>query len=77
MIVLRKNISVEKGQEKLFEEYRYFFYITNDRASTAEQIVFTGQRPLRSGEPDRATQERRARDAQSAGQSASATGPTW
>ena len=27
---------MEKGQEKLFEEYRYFFYITNDRASTAE-----------------------------------------
>ena len=31
MIVLRKKISVEQGQEKLFEEYRYFFYITNDR----------------------------------------------
>ena len=41
MIVLRKRISVEQGQEKLFEEYRYFFYITNDRTSTAEQVVFT------------------------------------
>lgn len=41
MIVLRKRISVEQGQEKLFEEYRYFFYITNDLASTAEQIVFS------------------------------------
>lgn len=41
MVVLRKRVSVEKGQEKLFEEYRYFFYITNDRTSTAEQIVFT------------------------------------
>jgi len=40
MIALRKKISVEKGQEKLFEEYRYFFYITNDLTSTAEQIVF-------------------------------------
>ena len=40
MIALRKKISVEKGQEKLFDEYRYFFYITNDRESTAEQIVF-------------------------------------
>ena len=40
LIVLRKRISVEIGQEKLFEEYRYFFYITNDRKSTAEQIVF-------------------------------------
>jgi Transposase DDE domain group 1 len=41
MIVLRKKISTEQGQEKLFEEYRYFFYITNDRTSTAEQIVFS------------------------------------
>ena len=40
VIVLRKKISVEPGQEKLFEEYRYFFYITNDRASSAEPIVF-------------------------------------
>jgi hypothetical protein len=40
MIVLRKKISVEKGQEKLFDEYAYFFYITNDRTSEPEQIVF-------------------------------------
>jgi len=40
MIALRKRISVEQGQEKLFEEYRYFFYITNDRTRSAEQIVF-------------------------------------
>ena len=40
MIALRKKISVEQGQEKLFEEYRYFFYITNDRTSSAERIVF-------------------------------------
>jgi len=41
MVALRKKISVEMGQEKLFEEYRYFFYITNDRTSTAEQIVYS------------------------------------
>jgi hypothetical protein len=40
MVVLRKRISKERGQEKLFEEYRYFLYITNDRQSTAEDIVF-------------------------------------
>jgi hypothetical protein len=39
MIALRKRISVEAGQDKLFEEYRYFFYITNDRHSTAKQII--------------------------------------
>lgn len=41
VVALRKRISVEQGQQKLFEEYRYFFYITNDRTSSAEQIVFT------------------------------------
>jgi len=41
VVVLRKRVGVEKGQEKLFEEYRYFFYITNDRKSTPGQIVFT------------------------------------
>lgn len=40
VIILRKRISVEMGQDKLFEEYRYFFYITNDRLSAAEPIVF-------------------------------------
>jgi hypothetical protein len=40
MVVLRKKVAVEQGQERLFEEYRYLFYITNDRRSTAEEIVF-------------------------------------
>ena len=40
MILLRKKLAVEKGQQRLFEEYRYFFYITNDRSSTAEEIIF-------------------------------------
>jgi hypothetical protein len=31
MVVVRKNISVEKGDDVLFDEIRYFFYITNDR----------------------------------------------
>ena len=26
---------------RLFEEYRYFFYITNDREMTAEEVVFS------------------------------------
>ncbi len=41
MIVLRKRVGVDKGQMRLFEEYRYFFYITNDRKMTAEEIVFS------------------------------------
>jgi hypothetical protein len=41
MIVLRKRVEVGKGQLRLFEEYRYFFYITNDRTMTAEEVVFS------------------------------------
>lgn len=41
VVALRKKISVEQGQEKLFDEYRYFFYITNDRKRTLEEIVFS------------------------------------
>ena len=38
VIILRKNISVHKGEAVLFEEVRYFFYITN-RKDKAEKIV--------------------------------------
>ena len=31
VVVLRKRLATEKGQLRLFEEYRYFFFITNDR----------------------------------------------
>jgi Transposase DDE domain group 1 len=41
MIVVRKNISREKGERRLFDEIRYFFYITNDRDSTAAEVVFS------------------------------------
>ena len=41
MIVLRKKLGIDKGQMRLFEEYLYFFYITNDRELTAEQVVFS------------------------------------
>lgn len=40
MVVLRKNISVEKGDDVLFDEIRYFFYITNDRQMSKAEIVF-------------------------------------
>ena len=38
VIILRKNISVQQGEAVLFEEVRYFFYITN-RKDKAEKIV--------------------------------------
>jgi hypothetical protein len=40
MVVVRKNITREKGELRLFDEVRYSFYITNDRASAASDVVF-------------------------------------
>ena len=40
MIAVRKNISKEKGEARLFAEIRYLFYITNDRKTSATKIVF-------------------------------------
>lgn len=40
MIVLRKRLGIDQGQMRLFEEYRYFFYITNDWETPADEIVF-------------------------------------
>ncbi|MBU0717685.1 MAG: IS1380 family transposase [Planctomycetes bacterium] len=40
MVVVRKNLSVEKGENVLFDDVRYFFFITNDWDTPAEQIVF-------------------------------------
>ena len=39
VVVVRKNLSVEKGEEVLFDEIRYFFYITNVVSTPAEEIV--------------------------------------
>lgn len=41
MVVVRKNISKEQGDRRLFDEVRYFFYITNDCESTSAEVVFT------------------------------------
>jgi hypothetical protein len=38
VIILRKNLSVQKGEQVLFEDVRYFFYITN-RKDKPEKIV--------------------------------------
>ena len=40
MVVVRKNIAHEKGEKLLFDEVRYFFYLSNDRLSTPSAIVF-------------------------------------
>jgi hypothetical protein len=40
MVVVRKNISVEKGEQLLFDRIVYFFYLTNDWVPEANEIVF-------------------------------------
>ena len=40
MIVIRKNISQEKGDKVLFDQIRYFFYISNDDGKTSTEVVF-------------------------------------
>jgi len=40
MVVVRKNLSVERGERVMFDDIRYHFYITNDWIAFAEHIVF-------------------------------------
>lgn len=46
VIVLRKKIDVEQGQQRLFDELRYFFYITNGkrRELPARQVIRSANR---------------------------------
>ena len=39
IVVLRKNLSIERGEEALFDDIRYFFYITNDHEASKAGIV--------------------------------------
>jgi len=41
MVVVRKDVSVSKGQQWLFDRVVYFFYLTNDWVSEAGEIVFS------------------------------------
>jgi len=40
MVVVRKNLSVQRGQQRLFQDCKYFFYISNERESSVSEIVF-------------------------------------
>lgn len=41
MIVVRKHVRVEQGQQHLFNTTPYLFYITNDSRLSAEAVVFS------------------------------------
>jgi len=40
LIVVRKNLSAEKGERVLFDDVRYFFYISNDYEPSTAEVVF-------------------------------------
>jgi hypothetical protein len=45
MIVVRKNLVVHDGQGHLFDDYRYFFYLTNNAfLHVPAQIIRAGRR---------------------------------
>jgi Transposase DDE domain group 1 len=44
MVVLRKNLTKEKGELRLFDDVRYFFYLTNDWVSEPAEIVAKANR---------------------------------
>jgi Transposase DDE domain group 1 len=39
LVILRKNLSVQRGEQVLFDEIRYLFYITNRRDLASEQVI--------------------------------------
>jgi hypothetical protein len=39
VVVLRKRLGIDKGSVRLREESRYFFFITNDRVTPADELV--------------------------------------
>jgi hypothetical protein len=39
VVAVRKNLSIEKGEEPLIDDVRYFFYITNDHDLSMEEVV--------------------------------------
>lgn len=40
MVVVRKNLTVMEGDRALFDDVRYFFYVTNDRFLPMEDVVW-------------------------------------
>ena len=39
IVALRKNLSIERGEEALFDDIRYFFFITNDWEMSCSEVV--------------------------------------
>jgi Transposase DDE domain group 1 len=65
LVVVRKNLSIQKGEQVLFEEVKYFFYLTNHAPTRygAEAIVGLANGRPRPGKCHRAAEKRGQRDA--------------
>lgn len=40
LVIVRKNLKMLRGEQWLWDDWRYFFYITNDRTMSAEEVVW-------------------------------------
>ena len=40
LVIVRKNLSVERGGLWLWDDWRYFFFITNDESFSSEEVVW-------------------------------------
>ena len=51
VVALKKNLSVERGELVLFDEIRYFFYITNDATLSSITVNSGGSSSTKTGAP--------------------------
>lgn len=40
LVIVRKDLSVERGEDWLWDDWRYFFYITNDTSLSSAEVVW-------------------------------------
>lgn len=40
LVIVRKNLKMLRGEQWLWDDWRHFFYITNDRTMSAEDVVW-------------------------------------
>jgi hypothetical protein len=77
LIIVRKNISVQKGERVLFDEIRYFFYITNRGDYAPEQIVSLANGRCNQENVTPAAQKWSQRHAHASGRFAQQLGLLW
>ena len=77
LLIVRKNISVQKGERALFDEIRYLFYITNRLDDPGEQIVSLANGRCHQENVTPAAQKWSQRHAHAGGRFAEQLGLLW